>query len=246
MPKRVDLTGDIYGDFTVIEMLYGYQHCSSSKSRTYCRCLGVDGKEYIIRADALRRGVTKSVKNACRPCGPEDLRGIKYGLLTPLYPISKRSSNGGIRWHCACDCGNYIDVNANNLKRGHTRSCGCNKESQWETFISDILKGANIEFYSQYRFKDCVNKKGSDMLPFDFYIPSLRLAIEYDGLHHFEPVPGWGGEEKFKKTQENDKIKDDYCLNNNIKLIRIPYTYSKSEIKNTINKIISPVTITAA
>lgn len=83
------------------------------------------------------------------------------------------------------------------------------------------------------------------MLPFDFYLYDKNIIIEYDGLHHFEPVKGWGGEEKFKITQENDEIKNTYCKNNNITLIRIPYTCTKEEIIQIINNALSPATITA-
>ena len=83
------------------------------------------------------------------------------------------------------------------------------------------------------------------MLPFDFYIPKYNLIIEYDGFHHFYPVNGGGGEEKFKLTQENDAIKNKYCKENDITLLRIPYTDSKEDIIRKINYFMSPVTITA-
>jgi len=46
------------------------------------------------------------------------------------------------------------------------------------------------------------------------------MCIEFDGPHHFEPVYG---EDRFLITQRHDAIKDEYCKNNNINLIRIPY-----------------------
>lgn len=49
----------------------------------------------------------------------QDLTGIKFNMLTPLYYIK------GGKWHCLCDCGNEIDVDTRNLKSGHTKSCGC-------------------------------------------------------------------------------------------------------------------------
>lgn len=62
---------------------------------------------------------------------------------------------------------------------------------------------------------------------FDFAIlnddKSVKFLIEYDGIQHFEPRDAFGGEEAFNYTLRKDKIKDDYCKNNNIKLIRIPY-----------------------
>ena len=241
--KRVDLVGDTYGEFKVIEMLYGYRE-TSGKPRTYCKCIGVDGNEYIIRADALRRNITTKVTGACR-IKNQDISNMKFGLLTALHPTPKRAHNGNVIWHCRCDCGNVCDVSIGNLKRGHTRSCGCRHRSKWEEFIYNYLSSLKLKFEEQKRFKNCKNSKGSDMLPFDFYIPKYNLLIEYDGLHHFEPVSGWGGEEKFVKTKENDNIKDKYCRINKIHLLRIPFYFSEEEIKQSINQFISPVTTTA-
>ena len=70
------------------------------------------------------------------------------------------------------------------------------------------------------RFDDCKNK---NTLPFDFYIPSLNVAIEYDGIQHYEPVDIFGGQEQFEIQQKNDNIKNEYCKNNNLKLYRISY-----------------------
>jgi len=49
------------------------------------------------------------------------------------------------------------------------------------------------------------------------------MLIEYDGIQHFKPIKYFGGEEKFKFQQKTDFIKNEYCKNNNIKLLRIPY-----------------------
>ena len=82
-------------------------------------------------------------------------------------------------------------------------------------------------------------------LPFDFYLPDYNLCIEYDGKQHYEPVNLFGGMDGFIKRQKNDNIKNQYCLLHDIGLVRIPYTYSKEEIKERILNILSPVTITA-
>ena len=73
-----------------------------------------------------------------------------------------------------------------------------------------------------FAFDDCKKKR---TLPFDFYIPLLNLLIEYDGAQHFESPEIFGGEEGLQERQENDKIKNDYCSKNGIKLVRIPYTH---------------------
>lgn len=244
MSKRVDLTGNVYGELMVIEMLYGYKYVNG-KPRTYCRCCSMDGDEVIVRADALQSGSTKSMKGAGKTGKPVDITDMKFGLLTAISPTDKRASNGTIIWLCQCDCGNFTEVSVGQLVRGHTLSCGCKHQSKWEMFINDYLTSLNIIFIPQKRFNDCKNKKQSDMLPFDFYLPDYNLCIEYDGEHHFHPIEIWGGYEKFIVNQENDQIKNEYCKNNNITLLRLPYTLSKEDIKKEILNILSPLEITA-
>lgn len=59
---------------------------------------------------------------------------------------------------------------------------------------------------------------------FDFYVENKYL-IEYDGIQHFSPGSGWNTLEQLKKTQEKDKLKNLWCQQHNIPLIRIPYTH---------------------
>lgn len=44
---RKDLTGTQFDELTVVEMLWNYQN----KYRTYCKCIGIDNKEHIIRQE---------------------------------------------------------------------------------------------------------------------------------------------------------------------------------------------------
>ena len=241
MPDRLDLTGRIYDELTVVEMLYNYQN----KHRTYCKCITINGDEVVVRADALQSGATHKSNGVGRSGRPLDVTGQRFGLLVALKPTSQRASNNSVIWECLCDCGNITYVPLGQLTRHHTLSCGCRHQSKWEMFIRDFLIFLNVEFISQKRFTDCLNEKGSDMLPFDFYLPLYDTCIEYDGEHHFHPVRGWGGEAKFKITQQNDLIKSNYCKAKNITLLRLPYTYTEEDIKNEILNILSPVTITA-
>ena len=70
----------------------------------------------------------------------------------------------------------------------------------------------------EHRFIDCVN---IHPLRFDFYIPSRRTCIEFDGIQHYQPVEYFGGQTAYEKAKINDKIKNDYCEDNYINLIRI-------------------------
>ena len=83
------------------------------------------------------------------------------------------------------------------------------------------------------KFDDCRNK---NPLPFDFYLPNYNICIEFDGRQHYLPIFYFGGEKMLNYTKNNDNIKNEYCLNNNIKLVRIPY-YEINDIENIISSI---------
>ncbi len=119
------------------------------------------------------------------------------------------------------------------------------ENSKWEIFIiKNILYLTNVICTTKI-FSDCLNKNKYHHLYFsDFYLPDFNTIVEYDGKQHYEPVKIWGGEERFKKQQENDEIKNKYCEEHNIKIIRIPYTKKEEEIIQIINDIIRPVTTT--
>lgn len=92
--------------------------------------------------------------------------------------------------------------------------------SKGEKQISEILEKLNIKFKREYKFDNC---KNINVLSFDFYLPDYNFCIEYDGKQHYEPNDFFGGINSFEKIKHNDKIKNEYCKNNNIHLIRIRY-----------------------
>lgn len=98
--------------------------------------------------------------------------------------------------------------------------CPICKESKGERKISTLLKKYNIEYEREYIFDNC---KNINKLPFDFYLPDHNICKEYDGKQHYEPNEFFGGEIKLLELQKRDKIKNDYCKENNINLVRIRY-----------------------
>ena len=94
--------------------------------------------------------------------------------------------------------------------------------------IKEFVEKHNIEFIAQYSVKELYYKNIKNKLKYDFYLPSLNICIEYDGRQHFEPVDfaNKGKEwalEQFELTKIRDNIKNKYCEDKDIKLIRIPY-----------------------
>ena len=109
--------------------------------------------------------------------------------------------------------------------------------SRGEYKIKEYLEEKDIVFYMQFRFDDCRN---IIPLPFDFYLPEYNLCIEYDGEGHYKPIKRGAmsdiqAEESLVQIKSRDDIKTNYCKNNNINLLRIPYLDFNS-IDNILNK----------
>ena len=118
----------------------------------------------------------------------------------------------------------------------HKNGTGCPvcKESKGEKIITNFLKENKIHYIPQKKFDSCINKR---KLPFDFYLPDYNICIEYDGKQHFEINDFFGGLESFEMVKINDKIKTDYCFDNNITLIRINKENIKDKLNNFLNNI---------
>jgi hypothetical protein len=94
------------------------------------------------------------------------------------------------------------------------------KKSKGEMRIISYLESNNMKYICEKKFNDC---KQHTHLRFDIYIPSKNTCVEYDGEQHYRSVKIFGGDKAFMGCQIRDKIKTQYCLDNNIGLIRIPY-----------------------
>lgn len=156
----------------------------------------------------------------------EEFEKIGWKLLTTEYINNKQQLD------YICEKGHKHHICWNDFQQGY-RCPYCNFY-KGEKEISLILDEYNIEYKTQYMFEDCRYER---KLKFDFYIPSLNVCIEFDGGQHFKPIEWFGGEERFKIQQKCDQIKNDYCKNKGIRLIRIPYKeYRNKNIKNILKQ----------
>lgn len=147
-----------------------------------------------------------------------DLTNQTFGKLTVIEKSSRRSKNGGIYWLCRCECGKEKEILGQSLRNGSTTSCGNHSNiSKGNTKIIDILDENGILYETEKKFSTCKDKT---ILPFDFYVEN-RYLIEYDGIQHFQSDSFFD----YEYTKAHDEIKTQWCKNNNIPLIRIPYTH---------------------
>ena len=148
--------------------------------------------------------------------------------------LSDKYKNAHQKLLIQCPHGHIFTMNFDKFKSG--QRCPICIGSNGEKEIRSCLNDLEIDFVEQKRFGDC---RSILPLPFDFYIPSLNICIEYDGEQHY--LKNCFGDKDGKallETQKRDEIKTQYCKENNIKLIRIPYWEFKN-IKNILKQTIN-------
>lgn len=192
-----------------------------------CDC----GNECEVSSGNLLRGHTQSCGCLIKEKNAEkikDLTGQRFGKLVAIKPTEKRNGSSVI-WECQCDCGNITYVRSSALCQKITQSCGCLTNSTGEEKIAELLKDNKILFERQKTFDNCRFIDTNALAKFDFYLPNQNYIIEYDGIQHYMPRQFGGctldqAKKNFEKTQLHDNYKTQWCKENNIRLIRIPYT----------------------
>ena len=106
-----------------------------------------------------------------------DLTGQVFGRLTVLYRAENYISPTGqqqTRWHCRCECGNEVDVNAFELRRGRTVSCSCNRrEKAAETAkrkLEDLTGCVFGQLTVLYRAEDYISRSNQHIPCYLSYI----------------------------------------------------------------------------
>lgn len=236
----VDMTNQRFGKLVV---LYRVENDRFGKAQWLCQC--DCGKQKVINGASLRRGLTVS-------CGCNALSKIKeynekqvknevgntYGYLTVVSRNldPSLSKDGRAMWNCVCKCGNTCVASGKWLRAGHTTSCGCRRQSLGEEAVENLLLSNNIEYAKEYHVdirKEKIYQHHKARFDFAIFKDNILVYfIEYDGEQHFEENVreqgrGWNSRANFEKTHERDILKNQWCKNNNIPLIRIPYWHFK-------------------
>ena len=166
----------------------------------------------------------------CKKYTIEDVKNIinneEYKLISDNYVNNKEKL---IIKHL--NCNKEFKMTLNDFKNGNQRCPYCQK-SKGEIIIQKYLSDNNIFFETEKRFDNCKDKR---TLPFDFYLEDYNLCIEYDGEQHYKQSRFKNSKDKLELTQKHDRMKDDYCKKNGIKLLRISYK-EKDDIEKIIDE----------
>lgn len=139
-------------------------------------------------------------------------------------------------------CGNVYKARYSDIYCSHNGCPFCNRISKAEDTINNILSSEfslkpNVDYKYGYVIDDL---KYKSKLHLGFYFPKLKIAIEYDGIQHYLPTDFFGGMKTFNELRQKDILKDQYCLDNHIFLMRIPYTItSYSSLKSLLKKYLA-------
>lgn len=221
--NKIDMTGLRFGKLVVIQEAEKRADANGPSWICKCDC----GNIKTILGRNLRSGTTKSCgclnieqASVLGSTNMIDLSNQHFGRLIALHPTDKRYARNVV-WHCVCSCGKELDVPSNLLREKKVSSCGCLGRSRGEEAIRKFLTEEGVLFEQEKCFETCRADSGYP-LRFDFFVEN-KYAIEFDGEQHFKATSGWNTEDHLKQVQQRDAVKTEWCQNNNIPLIRIPY-----------------------
>lgn len=228
--RAKDLRGQKFDKLTVLYRVQGNNGQTRWKclcdcgNITYAYANNLQNNKYTHNCGcASKRGENLANGDGWQGKNIKDLTGQTFNRITVLGRSEKKGANRNVIWTCRCDCGTIFDAAGYAIQSGRTSSCGCLR-SKGEEKIKTILNQTTIPFTQQKTFPSCINNRGN-LLKFDFYINDKYL-IEYDGDIHFdsERSRGWFTDEYRADMKLRDETKNQWCKENNIPLIRIPYT----------------------
>lgn len=142
MPRKLNLTGNRFGELTVItEVKRG-----GNRSHWLCHCNCE--KETIVKGSVLKSGHTKSC--GCLKTKRQDLKGQRFGKLTAISSVINDGQNRSM-WKCVCNCGNEVIVRIDSLSRGNTQSCGCSQKEKAKTTGRNAMLGRHGKDHPTYK-----------------------------------------------------------------------------------------------
>ena len=222
--QKIDLTGKIIDHLTVIKEATKEERIDKKQVYYWCQC--DCGRPDLILKQARQLREDKNL--CCKECSYKylgekkikDITNQTFGKLTAKKCVGKDNWRNAL-WECQCNCGNIIIVAEGDLIKHKKLSCGCDiVKSKGEKRIIELLTQYNIPFEQQKIFESCKFETNYPAY-FDFFVDNKYL-IEYDGEQHYY---GWYEQNNsLKENQKRDEIKNLWCIEHNIPLIRIPFT----------------------
>lgn len=204
--RKNDLVGKKIGKLTIMKRL------PMKKSYVEYECLCDCGNTIIKAHSNLVSTVGEKCCSNCKTPKVEDIFGKRFGRLTAIKYIGKSKGKQTL-WECKCDCGNIAIVHHQNLKSGHTSSCGCyNSEVASEREKEHGQSGTRLYNIWHDMIYRCYN--GNHRSYKDYGGKGIIVCNEWKD--DFEAFRNWAIENGYKENLSIDRIDSDknYCPEN--------------------------------
>lgn len=213
-------------------------------------CQNQNGYKGMMNLQEARSGTNITPFSPSNPFAIEnitlflDRNGVRSKLLSDS--LLGNSSIPKCRIEMQCECGErYSTYLSCILQMVSTRCKKCSKsESRYSILTRNYLTDIGVIFETEQKMDGCIS---TNSLKFDYAIivrNKVKLLIEVDGEFHYDDYSHIYPD-SFLKQKERDNIKNRYCLQNNIPLLRIPYwDYKGEEYKKKIISFIKEYGIT--
>lgn len=116
----------------------------------------------------------------------------------------------------------------------HLNGCGCQKcmyKNQNLLFEKLLKSFPDEKIETEYSTQWLLRQR------FDIYFLNHNIAVEYNGIQHYEPVDKFGGIINFHNTIKRDKLKTKKCKENNCNIFFVKYNYNENDYNSLIYNI---------
>jgi hypothetical protein len=181
----------------------------------------------------LEETVSKNKKDRCEQLYNKFVTLTEYYGGTCLSTL-KDYNTALSKLKIKCGENHIFEISLNNLsKKENHRWCPHCKLNQGEIICKYTIEKLSGKEFKKIRPEWLKYQKGN--LELDMYNDELKLAIEMNGIQHYEYTPHFHKvEADFQRNKERDKFKSDKCKEYNINLIIVPYTILNSQIPQFI------------
>jgi hypothetical protein len=216
-----------------------YVHCESKLP-----CVDKNGYKGLLSYNNLITGYSFGVFKTNNPYIVENMNNFIKINEIPVKLLTSNIYNFTDKLDFMCECGNIYQTSWGSFVDQMVFRCPvCSKKkSTYAVLTENYLNNNNIIYDTEYKILGCQDK---DLLRFDYCIKNQDkfILLEVDGQFHYKI--SYGGEYGLSEQQRRDEIKNQFCKENNIPLIRVPYWEFKNDNYKQIImegvKIIQPI-----
>ena len=234
MSEFIDLTGNKYGNLTVIKRADDHVQSGGTKI-TQWLCVCECGNMTIVPSVRLRSGKTKScgcyrkkfrkkdskqkkinlIKSKNKKLKKEkpkklnsnktDLSKMKFEHLTVIRKLEKHEREIEKNiWLCRCDCGKEIQVSTDKLKNNKNCSCGCIPQKRNCKPRKHGLTKSRIANIYGLMVARCTNPNNPAYA--DYGGRGINVCVEWLGEHGLEKFNEWSVSHGYSPELEIDRI----------------------------------------